>query len=134
MGRIKFRAWDKKLKVMRQVQLMDWSHWWVSTGRAHERNNPSEYGERSSFQNQDTDRHILMQCTGLKDKNGKEIYEGDVLKAVAFSNDHHQRGAIVISPVEYWCGNACFSITYVPLYPFCVDHDIEIIGNVYENQ
>jgi len=53
MREIKFRAWDKDLHKM-------YNKWTVIP---------------------DDDRsHILMQYTGLKDKNGKEIYEGDIVK------------------------------------------------------
>ena len=74
------------------------------------------------------------QFTGLIDKNGKKIYEGDVVKTTALLNDHHQRGATVVSPVEYWHGATCLSITYVPLsLDFQVSHEIEIIGNIHDN-
>ena len=74
------------------------------------------------------------QWTGLLDKNGKEIFEGDIVKATALLNDHHQRGATVVSPVEYWHGETCLSITYVPLsLDFQVSHEIEIIGNIHDN-
>ena len=74
------------------------------------------------------------QFTGLIDKNEKKIYEGDVVKTTALLNDHHQRGATVVSPVEYWYGATCLSITYVPLsLDFRMSHEIEIIGNIHDN-
>lgn len=81
----------------------------------------------------DLDPATIGQFTGLLDKNGKGIYEGDVVRAVALSNDHHQRGAAMKSTIEYWMGNACLAITHVPLFPFIVDHEFEVIGNVHDN-
>lgn len=137
MREIKFRAWDKEHKRMLPVKQMLFDQWWVSCIPTMVHTKASdilEYGERNSFKNEDTDRHILMQYTGLTDKNGTEIYEGDVVKTTALLNDHHQRGATVVSPVEYWHGATCLSITYVPLsLDFQVSHEIEIIGNIYEN-
>jgi len=80
MRNIKFRAWDKEKKRMLPITLMDFNEWWVSCKPVLEQKvTPEEYGERNSFKNEDTDRHILMQCTGLKDNKGKEIWEGDIL-------------------------------------------------------
>jgi uncharacterized phage protein (TIGR01671 family) len=68
-------------------------------------------------------RQPVMQFTGLKDKNGKEIYEGDVLKLT--SVESRISGAVEFS-------NGRFSFSEEPLFQERTD-TLEIIGNIYDN-
>lgn len=119
MREIKFRAWHKEKKIIGEVLGIDILH------------------KEIFFSNEDVDcyEHVdfknieLMQYTGLKDKNGKEIYEGDILfesfgekyYKVVFENGSFR--------AEFEGDFEEYSFDLIDV----VAQGYEVVGNIYQN-
>lgn len=117
MREIKFRAWDKDSKEMIPLFNIDFEHNIINKG--------SLWKSLYSVE--------LLQYTWLKDKNGKEIYEGDIVEyGIEWGYWHNDY--TIKRTVEYkeWHYNPFIhwheEFTQ-KTYPECC----EVIGNVYEN-
>ena len=119
MREIKFRAWIKEKKVIFEVILIDYVTKKVTYI-------VERIGHLLNIRHDKFNDVELMQYTGLKDKNGKEIYEGDIF---------HIGDKKILYVVEWIdCGlkgkqirnKSCIGLDYWK-------DDIEVIGNIYEN-
>lgn len=83
----------------------------------------------------DRERYILEQCTGLKDKNGKLIYEGDIVAKIDINGFGYPRTRICrVYWKEDWLGWA-IETEYGDVYALgdYGSDNFEIIGNIHEN-
>ena len=117
---IKFRAWDKWNKKMVDVKEVEWREGVV-------RKVISVFDvEKKNYAVMAKDFELL-QYTGLKDKKGKEIYEGDIVKWSP-TREGGKVGQVIWNNLGLWH----IKENYVD-FPIGVYSNIEIIGNIYEN-
>ena len=125
---IKFRAWLKEDKKMVNIETIDFT------------DKSIQYLKKNEFINAYLLRRVsfddveLMQYTGLNDKNGKEIYEGDVVKLVHFKDGRKKE----TGKVTFLHSQAGFGIidrdgNEYPLFRNTAKQ-IEIIENIQENK
>lgn len=145
MNNLKFRAWDKANKEMLKIDVIDF---FLKGIRVLEHNGNSFFMKFSDVE--------IMQSTGLKDKNGKEIFIGDIVK---FPDEYEfVDGAGETTDVTACDGFNIASVvnkgSYITLDNFvrengaterelenyeCTFDDLdfknfEVIGNIYENE
>lgn len=128
MREIKFRAyWYRAKKMTKDFGLDDYAQ--DHDGTHGDADYPSLYDvERGEA--------VIMQYTGLKDRNGKEIYEGDVIEVEFIVYPESKKEKIeskYISQVTFQDGCFVFYDDYESHVPCQPCFRTKIIGNIYEN-
>ena len=127
----RFRCWDKDSKVMRSWKGLiltkdDGDDFWLIG-----------YKENACITSFDHEQ-ILMQSTGLKDKNGVEIFEGDLVK-VSVDNgfDYLFEELSIVKPSKFHSGLVCslksHEAEYRIIHAEILGYEYEVVGNIYEN-
>jgi len=146
MREIKFRAWDIEEKKMYFVQTLDFGKWAKSyvynalgctKHEGHNRLCSADgcdnwkwlNGGNDKNQVDFTERVILMEYTGVKDKKGKEIFEGDIIQYKRREDDKlwHRDYSKVVENVA-----GGFAISHW-LHEY-EEKELKVIGNIYKNE
>lgn len=116
--RLKFRCWDDIHREMIDLQEQDVNPYNIS----------------------DIPQNNLMQCTGLKDKNGKLVYEGDIVRIFNTKTDFEEIRPVIFKDCAFQFNLPNSIVIDKPLYCWAINYlnhykhiEIEVIGNVHKN-
>ena len=134
MRDIKFRVWDNERNAMLNSKSVDIDFF---EGKIEITSDTIRYDEVYTDEIKDFE---LMQYTGVKDKNGREIYEGDIIKRTDLTPTENHYGKEEVGLVEYKNAQFILRISKDDYYEISSDGlfnfdmaDYEVIGNIYEN-
>jgi len=127
----KYRAWDIEFEKMVQV----------NTLFLDEQTLKVTY-ENGGVAKDDINYYVLMQSTGLKDKNGKEIFEGDLITETGVFNSTVKYGSWVYEEdfgakaksVGFYLDKSYEEHTWYENFNYdYISKNCEVVGNIYEN-
>lgn len=124
---IKFRVWDKLLREMHYIDLCD-----LAEGDDYWYDGETSVWDVMNDVTNEENRFVIQLYTGLKDKNGVEIYEGDILNDTAVNFKFivkFEKTKYVLQKLEY-------QEDLLNMYDFFnrIPNMFEVIGNVYERE